>query len=221
MPVPVVSAPEPRGVPLFAPLRVRPGRYRLRRALGRWRRAVVAGLVLAAAALAAWAPRDAGSAEPPGGVRAGMRTAPRAGAASDGAAAARARAPGTRPGSGPAAPVSARVSAPVRIADAATVRLLAPGDHVDVIAVGDASADAASTDGSSTSAGSGTPTDARAARVARVVAAGVRVSDVPDPGATGDASPDAGALVVLAVTRSTATALAGAGATSKLAVTLC
>lgn len=147
-----------------------------------------------------------------------MRTAPRAGATSDGAAAARARAPGTRPGSGPAAPVSARVSAPVRIADAATVRLLAPGDHVDVIAVGDASADAASTDGSSTSAGSGTPTDARAARV---VAAGVRVSDVPDPGATGDASPDAGALVVLAVTRSTATALAGAGATSKLAVTLC
>lgn len=124
------------------------------------------------------------------------------------------------------------VSAPVRIADAATVRLLAPGDHVDVIAVGDASADGTSTDHTSTddtstgdpSAGSGRPGSARAARV---IATGARVSDVPDAadmrdtGAAGDPSPGSGALVVLRVPRSTATALAGAAATSKLAVTLC
>lgn len=207
MPVPVVSAPEPRGVPQFAPLRVRPGRHRIRRALGRWHRTVVAGLVLAAAALAAWAPRDVGGGEPSIAVRA----EPRADAA-DG----RGRAPGAPAASDRATPVSAPVSAPVRIADAATVRLLAPGDHVDVIAIGAASAGDATADGAS--AGSGPPGSARAARV---VATGVRVADVPDAGASDDASPDAGALVVLTVPRSTATALAGAGATSKLAVTLC
>ncbi|WP_327297070.1 MULTISPECIES: RcpC/CpaB family pilus assembly protein [unclassified Streptomyces] len=215
MPVPVVSAPEPRGVPPFAPLRVHPGRHRIRRALGRWRRTVVAGLVLAAAALAAWAPRDAGGAEPPAGVRADApaRVEPRAGAGSDGAAEVRARAPGAPAASDRPAPVSA----PVRIADAATVRLLAPGDHVDVIAIDDATAGDTAPDGASV--GSGPP---GRPRVARVVATGVRVADVPDAGDTGgDASPETGALVVLAVPRSTATALAAAGATSKLEVTLC
>jgi hypothetical protein len=83
------------------------------------------------------------------------------------------------------------VAAPVRIADAATVRLLRPGDRVDVIAA----------DG----AGEG-----------RVVAAGARVAEVPDFAAT-----ETGALVVLSVPRATAARLAGAGTTARLAVTLC
>ncbi|MDT3398516.1 RcpC/CpaB family pilus assembly protein, partial [Streptomyces sp. B1866] len=102
------------------------------------------------------------------------------------------------------------VSAPVRIADAAAVRLLRPGDRVDVVA----------TSGFST---------AREPAPARVVARGARVAEVPEPrggedGAGGGATaaePGGGALVVLAVPRATAAALAGAGATSRLAVTLC
>ncbi|MFJ7066469.1 hypothetical protein [Streptomyces sp. NPDC101115] len=90
------------------------------------------------------------------------------------------------------------VSAPVRIADAATVRLLRPGDRVDVIAAAN----------SPTGEGG----------EARVVASGARVAEVPRPGETRS---DGGALVVLSVPRSTATALAGAGMTSQLAVTLC
>jgi Flp pilus assembly protein CpaB len=95
------------------------------------------------------------------------------------------------------------VSAPVRIADAATVRLLRPGDRVDVIAAEGAGADA------------------------RVVAKGARVAAVPrsptdgwseDP-AEGPAT--GGALVVLSVPRSTAASLAGAGISGRLAVTLC
>ncbi|MYR79361.1 hypothetical protein GTY59_13090, partial [Streptomyces sp. SID5466] len=80
------------------------------------------------------------------------------------------------------------VSAPVRIADPETVRLLRPGDRVDVIAVGDAGDDA------------------------RVVARGARVAKVP-PASTGT-----GALVVLSVERPTATALLGAGTSGRLAV---
>ncbi|MFD1663142.1 hypothetical protein ACFSL4_34495 [Streptomyces caeni] len=83
------------------------------------------------------------------------------------------------------------VTAPVRIADGATVGLLRPGDRVDVIA----------SDG-----GGG----------ASVVAAGARVTRVPDVAPT-----ESGALVVLSVPRGTAARLAGAGATSRLAVTLC
>ncbi|MFE7182696.1 hypothetical protein [Streptomyces erythrochromogenes] len=85
------------------------------------------------------------------------------------------------------------VSAPVRIADAATVRLLRPGDRVDVVA-------------------------AERAQQPRVVAAGARVAEVPD--ADKDVG-DGGALVVLSVPRDTARALVGAGATARLAVTLC
>lgn len=91
------------------------------------------------------------------------------------------------------------VSAPVRIADGATVRLLRPGDRVDVIA----SPVSPSADGDDD---------------ARVVARGARVEKVPR--ASGE-SVDGGALVVLSVPRATAAALAGAGATSRLAVTLC
>ncbi|MFE9838572.1 hypothetical protein ACFYP4_26035 [Streptomyces sp. NPDC005551] len=87
--------------------------------------------------------------------------------------------------------MTARVTAPVRIADGATVRLLRPGDRVDVVA-------------------------ADSGGRARVVAAGARVTEVPDAEAT-----EAGALVVLSVPRATATRLAGAGTTDRLAVTLC
>ncbi|MED7823606.1 hypothetical protein VXC91_16825 [Streptomyces chiangmaiensis] len=83
------------------------------------------------------------------------------------------------------------VTAPVRIADGATVRLLRPGAKVDVIAAD--------------SGGGG----------AKVVAAGALVTRVPDVDPT-----ENGALVVLSVPRTTAALLAGAGATSRLAVTL-
>ncbi|MEU4104056.1 hypothetical protein AB0F16_26300 [Streptomyces tanashiensis] len=90
------------------------------------------------------------------------------------------------------------VSAPVRIADAATVRLLRPGDRVDVIAAPNSPLGAEDE--------------------ARVVATGARVAEVPPPGETRS---DGGALVVLSVPRPTAAALAGAGVTSQLAVTVC
>ncbi|GGZ00666.1 hypothetical protein GCM10010327_33920 [Streptomyces nitrosporeus] len=89
------------------------------------------------------------------------------------------------------------VSAPVRIADAATVGLLRPGDRVDVIAA--------------------SGSDAKA----RLVAEDVRVADVPgpaDPAAPDGARVEDGALVVLAVERRTAAALAGAGASGRLVV---
>jgi hypothetical protein len=100
-------------------------------------------------------------------------------------------------------PVAEMVSAPVRIADAATVRLLRPGDKVDVIATADSPA------------GKGS--------AARVVASGARVAEVPaafEPSPNGS-SRDGGALVVLSVPRATAAALAGASATSRLVVTVC
>lgn len=143
------------------------GGYRLGRAVRRRRRAAAAGLAVVAAALAV------------GGTEA---------QASRGAAP-----PVVR-----AAPAAVRlVSAPVRIADAATVRLLRPGDRVDVVA-------------------------AERAGPPRVVAAGARVARVPDlEDGAGDGAGDGGALVVLSVPRDTARALVGAGATARLAVTLC
>ena len=107
---------------------------------------------------------------------------------------------GSRPHARPAGEPdrASAVSAPVRIADAASVRLLHPGDRVDVIA-GEA----------------GT-------RRARVVARDVRVDRVPRSVETGPGgAAEDGALVVLRVPRGTATALAGAGAAGRLAVTLC
>ncbi|MEV7910779.1 RcpC/CpaB family pilus assembly protein [Streptomyces griseus] len=166
--------PVPSGVGPFGPLRVRGGgAHRLRRMLRRQRRAAAAGLALAGAALATT----------------GLSSA-------DGRAAATPDAP---PGAGRS---SVRlVSAPVRIADPETVRLLRPGDRVDVIAVGDAGDDA------------------------RVVARGARVAKVPHaaagPGghaAGGGGEAGSGALVVLSVERSTATTLLGAGASGRLAV---
>ncbi|MFF1561059.1 hypothetical protein [Streptomyces sp. NPDC058279] len=81
----------------------------------------------------------------------------------------------------------------MRIADGATVRLLRPGDRVDVVA-------------------------AERAGPPRVVAVGARVAGVPEPE---KASGDGGALVVLSVPRETARALVGAGSVARLAVTLC
>ncbi|MEU0300163.1 RcpC/CpaB family pilus assembly protein [Streptomyces sp. NPDC006175] len=170
------APPAPCGVPSFGPLRVRGGGgRRLRRVLRGQRRALAAGFALASAVLAA------------SGLS-GERGAAAAG------------------GDGPPGPDRRPVrlvSAPVRIADAATVRLLRPGDRVDVIAASD-----------------GEPR-------ARVVARDVRVAEVPRgagdveapfPAADGGTGVGHGALVVLSVERDTAAALAGAGASGRLAV---
>lgn len=184
-PAPLPSpAPEPTGVPVFPPLRVRGSRHRLRRAVRRRRRAMAAGLAVAAAALAAV------------GARAPGRTD--AGPADPGVAATTAGAQQRNAASRPARKAVDVVSAPVRIADAETVRLLRPGDRVDVIAA------AESPPGGSGGSGE-----------AHLVASGARVTDVPPRGP----SSDEGALVVLSVPRTTATTLAGAGATSRLVVT--
>ncbi|AZM61745.1 hypothetical protein DMA10_00450 [Streptomyces sp. WAC 01420] len=166
-------------MPHFAPVRVRGG-LPLPGALVRHRRrAVAVGLAVTAAALVAAGPRDADRSR----GHAGDADAARPASAS--------------PGDRPARPRRGRttVTAPVRIADAATVRLLRPGDRVDVIAAEE-----------TVSGGE-----------ARVVARGARVTEVPRPP---DGAADAGALVVLSVPRDTAAELAGASATARLAVTL-
>ncbi|MFD8465274.1 hypothetical protein ACFV10_09195 [Streptomyces cyaneofuscatus] len=191
---PPAPPPAPCGVGPFAPLRVRGGgAYRLRRMLRRQRRAIAAGIALAGAALATTGL---------GGAASG--TAASGSGASDSAAVSGTAVSETATGSG--RPSARLVSAPVRIADAATVRLLRPGDHVDVIAVGEAGDDA------------------------RLVARGVRVARVPGRiaddgvhrggggGVIGTGGAPEGALVVLAVERSTATALLGAGASGRLAL---
>ncbi|WP_405630153.1 RcpC/CpaB family pilus assembly protein [Streptomyces sp. NBC_01174] len=170
------APPAPCGVPPFGPLRVRGGGGRgLRRALRGQRRALAAGFALASAVLAA----------------SGL----------SGERGAAAVAGGGPPG--PGSPAPRLVSAPVRIADAATVGLLRPGDRVDVIAAADG--------------------ESRA----EVVARDVRVTEVPRgagggsaayPEADGGAGMGQGALVVLAVERDTAAALAGAGASGLLSV---
>ncbi|MEV4329835.1 RcpC/CpaB family pilus assembly protein [Streptomyces sp. NPDC049597] len=176
-------APEPLGVPQFAPLRVRGGSRRLRRALRRQRRAMAAGLAVTAAALAASSAR--GADDP--GSRSGAHGQ---GGSGTGALAAAAPARDRHPG-------DVLVSAPVRIADAATVRLLRPGDRVDVIAAADSPAEDSP---------------------AKVVASGVRVAAIPR---AGEDPAGGGALIVLSVPRATAATLAGAGATSRLAVAVC
>lgn len=132
------------------------------------------GLAMTAAALASTVPRgvvqgEAGEAPAPHRVTAATAAADRSAAA---------------------------VTAPVRIADADTVRLLRPGDRVDVIAA----------DGSPS--GGAEP---------RVVASGARVAAVPEPG---EGPVESGALVALSVPRDAAARLAGAGASTRLAVTL-
>ncbi|MCX4963205.1 hypothetical protein OG523_23990 [Streptomyces virginiae] len=162
------ACPPARPVPAFPPLRVGRGGDRLRRAVRRRRRAASAALAVVAAAVAV------------GGTEA---------QASRGASR-----PAVRASQGAAPPAAVRmVSAPVRIADAATVRLLRPGDRVDVVAA----------------ERTGPP---------EVVAAGALVAEVPDPD---KGVADGGALVVLSVPRDTARVLVGTGATTRLAVTLC
>ncbi|MFE2041830.1 hypothetical protein ACFXAZ_13040 [Streptomyces sp. NPDC059477] len=159
-------------MPQFAPVRVRGGRYRWHRPGRRRGRALAAGLVVTAAVLVAAAVPG----EPTEGERGGR---------------ARGHPVAERP---PERPVE-KVTAPVRIADGATVRLLRPGDRVDVIA-----APETATGGD-----------------ARVVARGALVAELPEP--VDEAG--GGALVVLSVPRSTAAQLVGAGVTARLAVTLC
>ncbi|WP_406291045.1 hypothetical protein [Streptomyces sp. NBC_00209] len=144
---------------------------RLRRAMWRQRRSMAAGLALTAAALAV----------------SGLAGGGAGGTAGDTArAVSRER----------ASPPVRLVSAPVRIADAETVRLLRPGDRVDVVASG----------------GPG-------AAEARVVARGARVERVPS--ADGGGPSGEGALIVLAVPRATAADLAGTGISGGFAVVLC
>ncbi|UXY28102.1 hypothetical protein [Streptomyces sp. HUAS TT20] len=167
------DAPATCEVPHFAPVRVRGGRYRLQRLVRHRRRAVAAGLAVTAAALVAAGPRTGTD-----------------------------RDQGERARGHPVAEPArhhravAMVTAPVRIADAATVRLLRPGDRVDVIAAGDPAVGGD----------------------ARVIARGARVTRLPEPL---DGATESGALVVLSVPRSTAARLVGASATARLAVTLC
>ncbi|WP_089102173.1 hypothetical protein [Streptomyces hyaluromycini] len=169
------DAPATCEVPHFEPVRVRGGRYQLDRLLRHRRRALAAGLAVTAAALVAAGPRAATNplrAERPRGHPVV-----------------------TQPVRRHAPPVD-MVTAPVRIADAATVRLLRPGDRVDVIAAGDPAAGGE----------------------ARVIARGVRVTRLPEPA---DAAAESGALIVLSVPRDTAARLVGASATARLAVTVC
>ncbi|MEU5685526.1 hypothetical protein [Streptomyces venezuelae] len=152
-------------------MRVRGGWPRLDRLLRHRRRVMAVGLAMTAAALASTVPRGVVQGDAPAPHRVTAATA-----AADRSAAA--------------------VTAPVRIADADTVRLLRPGDRVDVIAA----------DGSPS--GGAEP---------RVVASGARVAAVPEPG---EGPVESGALVALSVPRDAAARLAGAGASTRLAVTL-
>ncbi|WP_349017370.1 hypothetical protein [Streptomyces cavernicola] len=141
---------------------------------GRNRRTVAAALAMAAAALAAAGPQGfAGPAD---------------GSAEDGAGR---TPPSAEPGERAAPDL---VRAPVRIADAETVRLLRPGDRVDVIAAPESGAQATR------------------------VTSGARVTDVS---AGERASMEGGALIVLSVSRAEAVQLAGASANSRLVVVLC
>ncbi|MGW2078841.1 RcpC/CpaB family pilus assembly protein [Streptomyces sp. NPDC001939] len=201
------STPPTCEVPRFAPLRVRGGRWRPRRAGRHRRRAVAAGLAVTAAVLVAAGPSGAGSSGS-GSTGSGSTGSGSTGSGSSGSGSSGSESSGT--GRERVRRSVVTVSAPVRIADAAAVRLLRPGDRVDVVAAG---AGAGSGDGRGSGGQDG-----------RVVAAGARVSSVPDSAesaeSAGEAASAGGALVVLSVPRETAARLAGAGATSRLAVTL-
>ncbi|WP_063744397.1 hypothetical protein [Streptomyces sp. Amel2xE9] len=205
------DTPPPCEVPHFPPVRVRGGRYGPLGLVRRRGRALAVSLALAAAALVAAGPRPV--TDPPGGGPARGHPARPAGAP-----------PGARDGLG--ADAGRTVTAPVRIADAETVRLLRPGDRVDVIAAGDPAA------------GGTARVLAHGARVVRVPRATTGGTDAEVPGGTGrdgsvpdgavpvgadgalPAGTDGGALIALRVPRATAARLAGASATTRLAVTL-
>jgi Flp pilus assembly protein CpaB len=94
-----------------------------------------------------------------------------------------------------------QVAAPVRLVDPGVAPLLHPGERVDVLAAPESPAG---------------PADA-SQTLARIVAQGVRVLAVSPP-STSDSS--LGTLVVLAVSRADAQALAGAEAAGRLSVML-
>ncbi|MFF3730346.1 hypothetical protein ACFYXM_08515 [Streptomyces sp. NPDC002476] len=183
-------------MPAFEPLRVGGGgARRLRRALWRRRHALAAGLAVTAAALAATGLAGGGM---NGDAAQGVGTS-----AGGTAGVAPERVRRTAPS----------VSAPVRIADAGAVRLLRPGDRVDVIAVG-RQKDRDGIRDEDHGGGRGEGLDG-----VRVLAKGALVADVPEGSAEGLA--EDGALIVLSVPRSTAASLAGAGISTRLAVVLC
>lgn len=124
---------------------------------------------------------------------------------------------------GYALPGADMVAAPVRVADAGTVRLVRPGDLVDVLAAdpsgsGPAGQPPPGVAGAlEASAIQATPADAAGARV---VVSRSRVVLVPREEA-GDADPShGGALVVLATTSADAAALAKASASGRLSLVL-
>jgi hypothetical protein len=114
----------------------------------------------------------------------------------------------------------ALVRAPVRIADAAAVRLLRPGDRVDVLAASRVvarNAPVVSVPGFGEPerwAGSGGGTRGRSA------GPGAGMPSMDDSGLSMGAPPSVGALVVLRVSRGVAAALSGAAADSPLGVVL-
>ncbi|WP_329218168.1 RcpC/CpaB family pilus assembly protein [Streptomyces sp. NBC_01485] len=206
------DAPATCEVPSFAPVRVRGGRYRLQRLVRSRRRALAIGLAVTAAALVAAGPLagDPARGHPGAGASGGA-------GGGDWSGDSHARAQTSVGAPAPAPGAVAKVTVPVRIADAATVRLLQPGDRVDVIAIEQAAL------GGGGMGGVGGTGDVGGE--AQVVARRALVTKVPQPldtlgsvGAVGTA--DGGALVVLSVPRSTAARLAGASATARLAVTL-
>ncbi|MGI8681267.1 MAG: SAF domain-containing protein [Mycobacteriales bacterium] len=102
---------------------------------------------------------------------------------------------------------SGLVAAPVRIADAASVTLLRPGDRIDVLAAGSPSGLAPDA-----------VAEARTPAGAEVVVPGATVLTVPTSGSDGLGGE--GALVLLAVQPGVATALARSAVTSRLSYTL-
>lgn len=196
--VPASGVPDPytppcRVVPAFPPVRVgrRGGRRLVPHAL-RWRRRRLAvGVAVASAVLAVSAAYTPSPAKPPSTPS-----------------------PGPPPTTNRQSPAAAEplVQAPVRIADAATVGLLHPGDHVDVLAAAHVVATAATVvevpeelGGPATTQSYGTQSG---------------IEGAPPPGMA-DAPGTGGALVVLSVPRHVAAALSGASANSALAVALC
>ncbi|QXJ24241.1 flagellar biosynthesis protein FlgA [Actinomadura graeca] len=100
---------------------------------------------------------------------------------------------------------SGTVASPIRISDAATVRLLHPGDRIDVLSTGPSPTDARPPDDESQSRDP-----------ARVLVSGVPVVTVP-PREDGNAQE--GALVLVATDRPQAATLASAAGTLSLTIT--
>jgi len=99
------------------------------------------------------------------------------------------------------------VAAPVRVAEPGTAALVRPGDTVDVLAAA--------------AGNSGDVSDATGGGYARLVASAVRVLSVPAPPGGRLAGPvDAGVLLVVATTSSTAARLAAAAVSDRLSVVL-